>query len=440
MNTKELGSRRTLLKQRAKAFVLALVTSTACAAIVNAQDLIVTNATILDPQTRTAVQGSLWMEGGVIVGRGSNPPQSARGERVDVQGKWVIPGLTDLHVHSFSNQAPGGVQDAVGTEAMATRVLRAGVTAFLDLFSLEDAIFALRDRQRRAEVGGAEIFASGACLTATKGHCTEYGIPTRTIDSPDDARRQVAELASKGADVIKVVYDHAPGARPSIDRATLDAVVAAARAHQLKTIVHVGVWEDVRHAAQAGAVVTHVPSDGPVPEDVVALMAARRTVHIPTLAVHTDRQAFLDTPALLDAPLLVALAPEAIRRAYRAATQTPEQAATRRAAVTRTIESVRSLHAAGVPLLTGTDAGNWGVVHGYSVHRELIRLVESGLTPWEALAASTTQAGEFLGRRYGVGPGDEANLVVLEASPLVDIANTQKIAMVIMRGRIAFQR
>jgi imidazolonepropionase-like amidohydrolase len=70
----------------------------------------------------------------------------------------------------------------------------------------------------------------------------------------------------------------------------------------------------------------------------------------------------------------------------------------------------------------------------------LIRLVEAGLTRWGALAASSTQAAAFLGRRYGVQPGDAANLVILDASPLVDIANTQKIAMVIMRGSIAYRR
>ena len=91
-------------------------------------------------------------------------------------------------------------------------------------------------------------------------------------------------------------------------------------------------------------------------------------------------------------------------------------------------------------MLTGTDAGNPGVIQGYSVHRELIRLVEAGLSPWEALPASTTGAGEFLGRPYGVRPGVVANLVVLDASPLDDIANTQRISLVVMRGQIAYRR
>jgi imidazolonepropionase-like amidohydrolase len=300
----------------------------------------------------------------------------------------------------------------------------------------------LRDRQRGGEIGGAEIFASGPCFTATKGHCSEYGIPTRIIDSPADVQKQLAELAPKRPDVIKVVYDHGQGTLPSIDRATLEALVAGARERGLKTIVHVGTWEDVRQAVLAGAAaLTHVARDGPVPDDVVSLMAKQRTIHIPTLTVHTDMQAFTESSALLDSPLMAALTTDAIRNAYRKAPAlSPEQMARRRANVERAIAAVRRLHAAGIPMLTGTDAGNLGVIQGYSVHREMSRLVEAGLTPWEALSAATTGAGEFLGRRYGVRMGDAANLVVLDASPLEDIANTQRISLVVMRGQVAYRR
>jgi imidazolonepropionase-like amidohydrolase len=129
-----------------------------------------------------------------------------------------------------------------------------------------------------------------------------------------------------------------------------------------------------------------------------------------------------------------------VRNAYRKAAPSPELIARRRAAVEQTITSVRRLHAAGVPMLTGTDAGNPGVIHGYSVHREMIRLVEAGLSPWEALTAATTGAGEFLGRPFGVRVGAAANLVVLDASPVDDIANTQRISLVVMRGQIAYRR
>lgn len=413
---------------------------------ISGQDLVLTNAQIVDPAARTTVRGSIWIEQGRIVGRGPEPPATARGERIDVKGRWVIPGLTDLHTHSNMNVAPGGLFERPGTEVTATRILRAGVTALLDLFAPEDDILRLRDRQRSGQVGGAEIFAAGPCFTATKGHCTEYPTPTRVIDSPADARRQLEELAGKRPDVIKVVYDHenyGPSTMPSIDRATLDALIAAATAHRLKTVVHIGTWEDVRHASLAGATaVTHVPRDEIVPSDVIELMVARRTQHIPALVQLADLTEFADNPTLLDSPLLAALSSDSARAAYRRPlpNRTPERIAQQRARIAGFIESVRRLHAAGVPMLAGTDAGNVGVVQGYSVHRELIRLVQAGLSPWEALAASTTRAGEFLGRSFGVQAGDVANLVALDASPIDDIGNTQRIVMVVVRGQVAYRQ
>ena len=86
--------------------------------------------------------------------------------------------------------------------------------------------------------------------------------------------------------------------------------------------------------------------------------------------------------------------------------------------------------------MTGTDAGNLGTFQGYSVHTELALLVEAGLSPWQALAASATVPGEFWGKSFGVQPGDEANLVVLSASPIEDIRNTEKIEMVIHHGKV----
>jgi imidazolonepropionase-like amidohydrolase len=413
------------------------------------QDLVLTNAQIVDPRTRTVTRGAIWIRDGRIAGRGPSVPQNASGERIDLSGRWVIPGLVDLHTHSFGNSAPPRVVDAGGTESTAVRVPRAGVTAFLDLFGAEDYLLQLRDRQRAGEVEGAAIFAAGPCFTATKGHCSEYGVPTRLIDSPDAARKQLAELAPKRPDVVKVVYDHfdyGPTSMPSIDRATLDALLGTAKSSGLKSIVHVGTWEDVRHAVAAGATaVTHVPRDGVVPDDVVALMAQHRVYHIPTLTVHTDLVQHYDYPELLNNPLLSAVTSDAIRAAYaRGVDSLPERSRSwiARARIRRdtVIESVRRLHAGGVRMLVGTDAGNWGVFQGYSVHREMARLVQAGLTSWEALEAATTLAGEFLGQKYGVQPGDVANLVVLEASPVENIESTQRIGMVVMRGKVVFGR
>ena len=100
------------------------------------------------------------------------------------------------------------------------------------------------------------------------------------------------------------------------------------------------------------------------------------------------------------------------------------------------LEAVRALAAAGVPMLTGTDGGNFGVFQGYSVHRELELLAKAGLSPWAALRAATTDAARFLDRRWGVEPGDEATLLVLDVSPVEAICNTKRVHAVIQRGAV----
>ncbi len=189
---------------------------------------------------------------------------------------------------------------------------------------------------------------------------------------------------------------------------------------------------------EAGAsAITHVPDREPVPEKVKRLMAERGVRHIPTLAVQTDFRYFVAQPSPLDSPLARALAPESVLAAYRGYEPSAEARAHAAGAADRealVLASVKALSDAGVTMLAGTDSGNYGTIQGFSIHRELLKMVQAGLTPWQALAAATVNAGEFLGRRFGVAAGDEANLVVLEASPISEIGNTQRITHVIHHG------
>ena len=403
-----------------------------------AQDLFIAGAHLIDPESETVVTGNLLIVDGRIVGRPATPPTGFEGRTIDATGRWLIPGLNDLHTHSYGNMAPGNTFDAPGTEAIAKRVLYAGQTGFLDLFGSEDGLHGLRSRQRSGEAGGADVFASLSCLTATDGHCTEYGVPTRVMDTPEDARRQVGELASKNPDVVKIVYSPT-GRMPSIDKATLEAAIAAAAEHGLKTVVHIGSWDAVRDAVEAGAsAVTHIP-DGPMPDGLAAAMADAGVASIPTLAVELDFGHLVGSGGPLESPIARAVAPPAILDAYRnydLSGRTAESERHRLEHESVVLAAVKAMADAGVEILAGTDAGNFGTIQGFSIHRELEKLVEAGLSPRQALAAATTRAGAFLGTPRGLGDGDVANLVILDASPLVDIRATQRIFAVIHHGVI----
>jgi len=401
-----------------------------------AGDLRLINANIVDPKAGEIRTGELWVQDGIIVD--ADETSEFEGEVIDLEGKWVIPGLNDLHTHAYGNMAPGGVFDSPGTEVVAKRLLYAGVTGFLDLFGDEETLFTLRERQSNGEFIGATVFASLSCLTATEGHCTEYGVATRVMDSPEDAREVVSDLAKKNPDVIKVVY--APsGRKPSIDKATLNAAVATATQKGIKTVIHIQTWDGVRDAIDAGAsAITHIPEDA-IPEGFASLLAASNVSAIPTLAVETDLEDFLFDPTVLDNPLAQRMTTPEVISAYRTE-EIQERFGARRDSMSEhsaiKLSSIKAWADAGVTILAGSDAGNWGTLQGYSIHRELIKMVKAGLTPWQALASSTTLAGDFLGRSFGVQPGDEANLVVLDDSPIDDISNTQKIDRVIYQGEV----
>ena len=198
-----------------------------------------------------------------------------------------------------------------------------------------------------------------------------------------------------------------------------------------------GTWQDVREAAEAGAdAVTHTPGPDPLPADLADILVRAGTFHIPTLAVQGDYARMADDPGLLDDPLLVETVPGALLDAYRGAVNPQLQGwlAWQRTLVEPNLEAVLALATAGVPMLAGTDGGNFGVFQGYSVHRELELLGEAGLSAWAVLRSATTDAGRFLDRRWGVEPGDEATLLVLDASPVESIVNTKRIYAVVQRG------
>ena len=169
-------------------------------------------------------------------------------------------------------------------------------------------------------------------------------------------------------------------------------------------------------------------------------MKEKKVYMIPTLTVHSGMLKISENPNFLKKDLLKNVTTEALLTAYQDtslfgthAKRWLDRQKSQREIILR---NIKKLSQKGIRIMTGTDAGNLGTFQGYSVHTELALLVEAGLSPWQALAASATVPGEFWGKSFGVQPGDEANLVVLSASPIEDIRNTEKIEMIIHHGKV----
>ena len=156
-----------------------------------AQDLALAGAAILNPADESIQRGVLLIEDGRVSRITETVPPDFPGETLDLTGKFVIPALADLHSHTFGNSSPAGTPQLLGPQGTANAALYTGVAFVLDLFSAEEMILSFRDRQREEGGQGAVLLAAGPCFTATNGHCSEYGIPTRIVDTPEEARREV---------------------------------------------------------------------------------------------------------------------------------------------------------------------------------------------------------------------------------------------------------
>lgn len=407
----------------------------------SAQDILLKQVHLIDPARQQVSEGNILIHNGRIQKISATAPAGFKGQTFDLSGKWIVPGFSDMHVHSTWNPAQG-MQQSADIENTAKLMLFSGVTAYLDLFSDEDQIFQARDSQREqgaAASPAADIFAAGPLLTCTGGHGTDFLIRTRVMDTPKEARHQVSLLAAKRPDVIKLAYDHARDYK-SMDKATMRAVVAEANTRGIKTVVHIGNWKDAQEAVEAGAsVITHL-YETEIPDALAKKMAAKGVWEIPTMVYQTEVAHLVENPGILSSPLLVAAAsPELLdmyRRLNLSLPYVQNLISTQKKNTPFYFVTLRKLDQAGVRLMTGTDSGNLAAFHGFGVHREMAIYVEAGLSTWKALAAATTAPRKFLHRPSGISIGDLADLVVLEGSPIDDIRNTQGIRMVIHDGKV----
>ncbi len=373
----------------------------------------------------------------------------ADAQKIDARGKWLIPGLHDMHVHLD------------GTKGMLALFVMNGVTTVRNMAGSPRTIL-LRDRIARGDLFGPTIYTAGPFVDGERPRWEA----SASVATAADAERVIADHLAAHYDFVKI-YN-------GLSIAAFDAVAAAAKAHALRIVGHVPFKVPLAHALELGeASVEHLSGFAEAVEratspvrhqrgssaiikrwmfadpdkitQVVADVVKHHTYNTPTLVTaaaygelyrgHLPEGASSDLEDV-SPDWRARWDPKKSPKHYdRSIVKAMGEAHDKALATEGLI--VKELADAGGLLMAGTDTPNPYVVPGPSLHQELGMLAAAGLSPYAALRTATAVPADFLGDPHDgrIAIGAHADLVLLDADPLADIHNVDKIAGVMLRGK-----
>ncbi|HSV06163.1 MAG TPA: amidohydrolase family protein [Candidatus Binatus sp.] len=425
------------------------------------RSLVVRNVRVFDAPA-AALRDGRW---DVVVREGriaaiERPGAAAPGlPEIDGEGGTLVPGLVDVHTHTGSTaNPPWQISLLPNVDATLAAFLYAGVTTVLDLGNLSPAVFGERERLANGAKLGPRLYAAGPVFTAPGGHPAEvlrawlpwylrwYVLPraTREVATAEDGRRAVAELLPQHPDILKLAID--AGARddvPCLAPETIAAITAAGHAGGVRSIAHIGSSAEAVAALRGGVdALAHAPWREELSDQAVAAIAAAHVPVVVTLAiwdaaaiVRAHPSDFLPIEREVARPDLMAALLAPVPQLDPATTAFLRAAAAGHGARRRNVAKLRS---AGVRVLAGSDAANPGQLPGAGLHLELVKLVDAGVPPGEALRIATWDNAHFLGGEradFGeIAVGKRADLVLVAGDPTQRIEDLGKISRVILGG------
>ncbi|HEY7940445.1 MAG TPA: amidohydrolase family protein [Candidatus Limnocylindrales bacterium] len=361
---------------------------------------------------------------------------SASAPTIDVRPCALVPGLIDTHVHLTGSGSRTAVEDR-RTESDEVQLLRAagngfrtlqeGVTTVRDCGARNDVIFTYRDAARRGHLPAPRVLASGSPLTRTGGHGSMWG---GEVDTPAEVRRAIRRQAKLGADCLKVMVDMgldgAGRARPGLllfEAEELRGIVAEAADWGLPVVAH---CLTVRGIAAA----------------------ARARVHSIEHAIFYDVRSGAHA---YDEALVAEMAEHGIwvnpgqTFAYEAISdpQPGEKYARNAAMFEARLEDDARMRAAGIRLVTGTDAGTYATPFGRYALAPILFAQRVAMSPLEALRACTSDAAEAIGLGGEAGqlrPGLAGDLVAVEGDPGADVTALERVRLTVLAGTVVHDR
>ena len=378
---------------------------------------------------KTIPRANVIVENGRIAAVGPNAAIPHGVVALDGAGETLLPGLIDSHVHVF----PGAQADA----------LRFGVTTELDMFDLvRDFKTWKAQRLSLARTGQADTWAAGIGATVAGGAPLEILPPAiaktiPVVTSAAGAGPFVDARVAEGSDYIKIFIENLSeyGPKkpmPTLSRAEVCAVIAAAHKDGVMTIVHAQAEWAAREAIECGTDgLAHMFVDKRAGADFIALAKSHR------IFVETTDSVWAGASGI---GLAQKLGTDPRVAPYLSTFQKQTLLATEKKPVPQffanALANTRALHEAGIPLLAGTDSPNPATAHGISLHEELQILVQAGYTPEEALRAATSLPVSIfhLGDRGHVKPGYRADLLLVRGDPTTNISDTLNIVRIWKNG------
>ncbi|TCM41199.1 amidohydrolase family protein [Kribbella sp. VKM Ac-2568] len=429
-----------------------------------------TGVTVIDVATgRRDKAQTVLISGDRIVAVGRNLPVPRGATAIDLTGKYVIPGLADMHVHSL------------GDERVSPQLYLAnGLTTVREMSGNNPMLYEWRDRIDAGTLLGPRMIVASKIIDGDPTLWDPNLLPVLVVKDEAGARAAVRQVKADGADFVKVYSRlNATAYRAIIDEARRNGLtvhghgpdelttkeVSNAGQRSIEHIHSLGLSVssrefDVRRMLRAINVSTGDYNSWfrrlhPIEwlaantfsqaraADVFGTLRHNRTRVTPTLTMHNvlDQPDYsAPNPATLKYLAADSMATyEYVLEELYKANRPAEEISRQRQMWAYRQRFVGELFDHDVPILAGTDTGTPFMVPGFALHHELELLVGAGATPRQALHAATVEPARFLGMSRDLGsvePRKIADLVVLDADPLKDIRNTRRIHSVISRGRV----